>query len=257
MQEFKHNRDRYFEIVKQVDRVILIYAVHAMDAPAPVYEWIASMPQGAGLPAAVISVSGGGEVWPNTSCRVAAIRALEKMGYSVNYETMMVMPSNWITQGNDHVVMHVLKKLPEVASRISDEILVDINRRSPFRLGTRLLMPLSRMEKKQAAEFGRNLGAGESCSSCGWCEENCPRENIHLEKGRPVFGDKCIICLRCIYGCPNRSIKANKGSFIVVKSGFDLEAIKNRMEGVPLEPVDKCCKGLLWIGVKNYLEDKN
>jgi ferredoxin len=152
--------------------------------------------------------------------------------------------------------MHVLNKLPEVSSRISDEILAGKNRRSPFRLGSRILMPLSRMEKKQAAEFGRYLEAGESCSSCGWCEENCPRENIHLENGRPVFGDKCIICLRCIYGCPNRSIKANRGSFVVVKSGFDLETVKNRMEGVPLEPVDKCCKGLLWIGVKNYLEDK-
>jgi ferredoxin/flavodoxin len=255
MQQFKHNRDSYTEIAQQIDRVLLIYAVHAMDAPEPVYEWIAAMPQSAGLPAAVISVSGGGEVWPNTSCRVAVIRALERKGYKVEYETMLVMPSNWITQGNDQVVMHVLNKLPVAVGRISDELLSGKTRRSRFRLSTMLLMPLSRMEKQQTAEFGNNLEADGSCSGCGWCEGNCPRENIQLEYGRPVFGDKCIICLRCIYGCPAKAIRAKKWSFVVVKTGFDLESVRRRMKGVELEPVDKCCKGLLWAGVKKYLKE--
>ncbi len=255
IQEFKHNRDSYAEIAERIDRVLLIYAVHAMDAPEPVYEWIAAMPEKAGLPAAVISVSGGGEVWPNTSCRVAVIKALEGKGYKTDYETMMVMPSNWITQGNDHIVMHVLNKLPEAVSRIADELLSGKTRRSRFRLSTRILMPLSRIEKKQGAEFGSRIYADSGCSGCGWCKENCPRENIHMEKGRPVFEDKCIICLRCIYGCPAHAIKAQKWSFVVVKEGFDLEAVCRRMKGIELEPLDKCCKGLLWAGVKKYLQE--
>jgi len=254
--EFRQNRDRYSDLVKQLDLVLVIYAVHAMDAPEPVYGWISAMPEGKGLKTAVISVSGGGEVFPNTSCRVAVIKALERKGYSVPYEEMLVMPSNWITQGSDHVVMHVLNKLPEATARICDELLAGKSKRSRFRLSTRLLMPLSKLEKKQTAMFGRNLEAEDSCSGCGWCMESCPMENIRLESGRPVFGEQCIICLRCIYGCPAKAIKARKWSFVVVKSGFDLEAVRRRMEGVELEPVDKCCKSHVWAGVKNYLEDR-
>lgn len=254
IREFRQNRERYAGIAEQLDQILLIYAVHAMDAPEPVYRWIASMPEGKGLKTAVISVSGGGEVWPNTSCRVAVIKALERKGYPVTYEAMLVMPSNWITQGNDHVVMHVLNKLPETAARISDELLSGKTRRSRFRLSTRILMPLSRLEKGQTAVFGRNLEAGSACSGCGWCMESCPMGNIHLEEGRPVFGDGCIICLRCVYGCPSKAIKAKKWSFVVVKTGFDLEAVRSRMKGVTLEPIYKCCKGPLWAGVKKYLE---
>lgn len=254
--EFRQNRNRYAEITEQMDQILLVYAVHAMDAPEPVYRWITAMPEGKGLKTAVVSVSGGGEVFPNTSCRVAVIKALERKGYTVPYETMVVMPSNWITKGSDHVVMHVLNKLPEATARISDELLAGKGRRSRFRLSTRLLMPLSKVEKKQTAVFGKNLEVEESCSGCGWCMEKCPMENIRLESGRPEFGDQCVICLRCIYGCPAKAIKAAKWSFVVVKSGFDLEAVRRRMEGVTLEPVDRCCKGPLWAGVRNYLEDR-
>lgn len=252
--EFNRNRNNYMDTMKQVDRIILLYAVYAMDAPAPVYEWIDCIPGGVGLPVAVLSISGGGEVWPNTSCRVAIKRELMKKGYDPYYENMIVMPSNWITQGSDHVVMHLLNKLPEAVYRIAAEIMSGKKRRSPFRLGTRILMPLSRLEKKQAAEFGRYLEAGVACTGCGWCGESCPRGNIHMENGKPVFGDRCIICLRCIYGCPQKALKARKWDFVVVKSGFDLEAVKKRMEGIPLEPVEKCCKGLIWSGVRRYLQ---
>lgn len=255
--EFKINRDTYASLMKEIDLVVLLYAVHAMDAPEPVYDWIDSIPSGNSLPVAVISVSGGGEVWPNTSCRVPVSRALYKKGFIVKYDRMMVMPSNWISKGSDHAVMHVLNKMPEKVVEITEDILTGKIRKTKFKLSSRVLIPISKLEKKQAPKFGRGLQVNDTCIGCGWCAKNCPRENIHLENNRPVFGYKCIICLRCIYGCPKDSIKAKTGSFVVIKTGFDIEAIKKRMDGVPLEPIEKCCKGLVWLGVKNYLLDRD
>jgi ferredoxin/flavodoxin len=255
--EFKVNRDSYTKLVETMDRVLLIYAVHAMDAPKPVYNWINCIPEGSNLQVAVISVSGGGEVWPNTSCRVSVIKALGRKGYLIDYDRMMVMPSNWISKGSDHAVMHVLNKMPTRVKEISIELLSGQKRSSHFKLSTRLLIPISKLEKKQAHIFGKGLCTTDSCTGCGWCEKNCPNENIVLENKKPIFGNSCIICLRCIYGCPNKSIKAKIANFVVIKTGFDIAEVIKRMTGVPLEPIEKCCKGPLWLGVRNYLLDKD
>ena len=80
------------------DALVLLYAVHALDAPEPVYSWIARLGErlvretGHEIPAMVLSVSGGGEAWPNTTCRQACIASLEKKGFRVDYEDMLVMP---------------------------------------------------------------------------------------------------------------------------------------------------------------------
>ena len=52
------------------DRLVVLFAVHAMNAPSPVYQWLDALPLSPGASAAVLSVSGGGEVSPNTACRV-------------------------------------------------------------------------------------------------------------------------------------------------------------------------------------------
>lgn len=256
LQVFKNNRDHYPEIVQEIDQIILIYAVHAMDAPEPVYEWIQAMPKDGKIPIAVISISGGGEIWPNTSCRVAVINALEAKGYPVPYENMMVMPSNWITPGDEHVVMHLLNKMPQKVMAIVAAVQAGEKRRSGFKLSTRILMPLSNIEKKQAKVFGNKLKVLEQCNGCGWCEKNCPRENIFIKDKTPVFANSCIMCLRCIYGCPKKAIFAKRASFVVIKRGFDLKAVKEKMGTVVLSPVDECCKGLVWLGVKRYLKEK-
>ncbi len=92
------------------DLLILIFPVHAFNAPEAVYKWIASVPRANGIPAAVISVSGGGEVIPNTACRQSSIRRLEKKGYQVIYERMLVMPSNWVSATKEPLAVMLLEK---------------------------------------------------------------------------------------------------------------------------------------------------
>jgi hypothetical protein len=97
-----------------------------------VYEWIDSLPENKNspVPAAVISVSGGGEITPNTACRVSSIRKLEKKNCTVVYEKMVVMPSNWVIKTNDELAFRLLEILPSKVEHIADDLLAGMVRRT-------------------------------------------------------------------------------------------------------------------------------
>lgn len=47
----------------------------------------------------------------------------------------------------------------------------------------------------------------DSCKGCGNCTKLCPRSNIIIENGKPVFLHNCELCHACIQWCPNFAIK--------------------------------------------------
>jgi ferredoxin/flavodoxin len=253
LSEFEKNKSGYPDIVNSSELIILLYAVYAMNAPLPVHEWIKYLPPAVNKKIAVISVSGGGEVWPNTSCRVKVKKLLKKKGYDPFYENMIVMPSNWIVSSGEHLSMHLLNILPEKTGKMLDAMLSGKERKSPFKLGTRILSVFGVFEKTGAGIFGKGLRAGDSCTSCGWCIKSCPMQNISIENGKPFFSNKCITCFRCIYGCPEKSVYATKAGFMVLKNGFNLTELEKRMKGIELPPITTCVKGKLFEGVKKYL----
>lgn len=112
------------------DMLVVLYAVHASNAPEPVYEWIKSIPKVNKTTTAVISVSGGGEIPPNTACRVGCIRLLEKKGYDVVYEKMIVMPSNWIVPTMDALAVRLLEVLPAKVGNAVHDLLSGVRHRT-------------------------------------------------------------------------------------------------------------------------------
>jgi ferredoxin len=255
--DLDHSKDRQHRRQPEADPagadlVVLFFPVHAFDAPKPVYTWI-DRTCFDGRPVAVISVSGGGEAWPNTGCRDACCKAIETKGGRVTYERMLCMPSNWTTEVNDHLAMHLLLAIPRKVNLVLDEILAGKVRRTPARLDP-LRSAITRLEKEHTADFPRQIRIDEKCTGCGICESHCPVENIHLSAGRPVFSNACIMCFRCIYACPAHAMQTN--NFMVLKKGYDLRKVEERMQGVELEPVEKCARGLLWGAVRDYLLDR-
>lgn len=242
--------------LKDMDLNILVYPVYAMDAPRPVYDWIGSINGSeVGKKIAVISVSGGGEVWPNKGCRNGCCKALEGKGFEVVYDRMMVMPANVLISYNDDLVMQLLNAIPKKASRIVDNLLAGDPRRTHFKKGP-LLQWVSRSERENASKFAQGFEITEACTSCGWCVRNCPMQNIEIPESasKPKFSDRCVICTRCIYGCPCGAIKANGP--LALKRGFDLKEVERRMEGMELKPLEQCAKGWYNKGVRDYLLDK-
>lgn len=52
----------------------------------------------------------------------------------------------------------------------------------------------------------KKLAVSDECISCGLCGKLCPKGNIRMENGRPVFGHDCIQCLSCLQYCPKGAI---------------------------------------------------
>ena len=53
----------------------------------------------------------------------------------------------------------------------------------------------------------KKFRAGSACIGCGKCAALCPTKNIHIEGGRPVWGDSCTHCMACICRCPTQAIE--------------------------------------------------
>lgn len=242
-------------IYSSIDMLILLFAVHAFDAPGPVYDWIKGIPEGNRLPVAIISVSGGGEVWPNTACRMGCIKLLEKKAYDVFYERMMVMPSNWMVPTKEQLAIRLLQILPSKAEHCVSEVLSGVRRRKKPHIGSRIMTVFFKFEKKEAKRFGSDLQIGSACTGCGWCVRNCPRKNIIMINNKPIFDKKCILCVRCIYGCPSSAIYSKHYSFIPVKEGYNLNELEKRISMIELEPLVKVKAGVWFIGVLKYLHD--
>lgn len=247
--------NRYPETKDEEDILVVLYPVHACNAPEAVYEYIEQIPRVENKPSVVISVSGGGEITPNTACRLHCIKRLEKKGFKVIYEKMLVMPSNWVVPTVDGLAIRLLQVLPIKVKKIVADLLQGVSRRTKPNYFNRILSGIGELEKLGARRMGKRIKYNDSCNGCGWCERNCPRSNITLENSRPHLGNRCSFCLKCIYGCPHKALIPGIGKFAVIKEGYNLNDIKKRVEGVESGSIEELAKGYLFKGVKEYLLD--
>jgi len=254
----KHELNSRNKIVNDLeDLLIIIFAVHACNAPEPVYEYIDSIPKVDNKLAVVISVSGGGEITPNTACRLHCIKRLEKKGFNVIYEKMLIMPSNWIVPTINDLSVRLLEVLPNKIEKIINDLSSGVILRTKPNLLNKFLSYIGEFEKIGARHFGKKIKAKQNCNGCGWCEKACPRANITLVNGAPTFNNNCLLCLKCIYGCPQGALEPGVGKFIVIKQGYNLNVIEKNTSEDKLDSVESLAKGYLWKGVKEYLLNDN
>lgn len=236
------------------DMLVLLFPVYAFNAPKPIGEWLKKIPPAKGQPAVVVSVSGGGEISPNTACRAATIRRLEKKGYDVIYEKMVVMPSNFMIGFDESLCAMVLHATPMIIDKVVAELIKGTRHRTlPYGID-RLAARLGYFEVLGGRIFGRHLKVNDKCVDCGWCEKMCPQNNIKIIDGRHIFGNDCVICMGCIYGCPQKAIEPGIGKFMVVPEGFNLSKVEDRMDHLTVYPRISHATGHASLrGVRDYL----
>ncbi len=236
------------------DFLLLLFAVHAANAPEPVYTWLKSMGMaGAKPPAAVISVSGGGEISPNTACRSSSIRRLEKIGCPVWLEEMLIMPPNLFLETDPALCGRILNILPQKVERILNALETGAPSVKKTKLIDRFLSRIFEMEKLGCRFYARTISRTEACNGCGLCARECPGRNIAMENGKPRFQTKCLLCLRCIYRCPQKALRPRFAKKAVLSGGYDIAAmLKVADEELPCD-IEKAAKGWLWKGVRTYL----
>lgn len=233
--------------------LILLFPVHAFRAPGAIDRWIDRLPTVTDRSAVIISVSGGGEISPNTACRLDSKRRLVKKGYHVIYDAMIVMPSNFVVATNETLAAMLLQVLPtKINHMVTDILSKKQSESSPLRID-RLFSILGKLERPVARLWGKFIRPLNHCSGCGWCAKNCPSGNIVIEKEKPIFSNRCHLCLKCIYGCPQKALTPGIGKFVVIKGGYDLHHF---LENAPLNEkvdIEHLAGGYLWSGVKQYL----
>lgn len=261
------SKDDLIQKAAAFQSLILIYAVHAFNAPDLVYTWLKELdeqghvPDGIQKSAMVLSVSGGGDMLSNTACRVKAKRYLEKKRFKVVTEAMVVMPNNWMSATPDDISKALIGVMPKKVDQWVDAFLQ--NKAVPV-LSTkpidRLITSLGRLEVKGGLQFGKAIKVSDACNGCGWCANNCPASNItmtaQLDHEIPTFGQVCHFCLGCIYGCPQKALTPGKMKFAVIPTGYPLKKYMQQPE-VPLTEAEIMAqlKGVSWNGVRRYLEE--
>lgn len=236
--------------------LLVVFAVHACNAPESIYKWIDSTKKVNGIPAAVISVSGGGEVSPNTACRLSTARKLKKKGYNVNYEKMLIMPSNWIVPTKGPLALKLLEVFPKKVERIVDDLLSGVKCKVTPLLIDRAFSLFGELEKFGAHSIGKRIKVSNKCNGCGWCALNCPAGNITLNQSKPQFSNKCHICLKCIYGCSQKALKLGAFNFVVIKEGYNLTELEKKLPCSEQVDIENLTKGYLWSGVRKYLMEE-
>jgi len=238
------------------DALILLYPIHAFNAPEPVEEWIQSVDIADGASAAVISVSGGGDISPNTASRTRAIKMLESKGFDIFYEADITMPSNISVVTPEPMAIMLLQVLPEKVRAIADDILSGKRRRSSPFVFDRLFSMAGKAERRYAKSWGKTIIVLDDCDGCGLCAEQCTSCNISIIDSKPVFGDKCNFCLGCFYACPKRALAPKKAKFMLLKE-FDLKGIEKKAKDSERVSADQIKGGPMWYGVKRYLLKRN
>ncbi|WP_460054445.1 EFR1 family ferrodoxin [Spirochaeta dissipatitropha] len=238
---------------KHADMLVILFPVHAFDAPQIVYKWLQEYLQVGTVPkSAVVSVSGGGEIGPNRGSRIGLIRLLETHGSRVVHEDMLIMPSNFLIGYHDELSMHLLQAIRVKCSQIALQLHSGVEQRCSKQTRSRVFSAVSRMEQRWAHRFALSIRVRESCTGCEICSRLCPAANIVMENHRPRFRDQCSACYGCVYLCPEQALYS--GNPTVLKQGYSLKQLERRMQEYKPGRWEPYCKGPHMKAVRAYLE---
>ena len=247
-----------YPIIQTEEILILMFPVYAADAPMPVFKWISSISKNSYLKAIVISVSGGGEISPNSAARYRTVKKLTKKGFAVSNEYMLCMPSNFIMPTEDNLAKKIIEILPRKCGQIVNDIIGNVEREMNSNVVDCIIMHICQAEKLGSKIYGRTLKVDNNCNGCELCAKKCPMGNITMEDNKPTFNWKCTLCMRCVYGCPLSSIRPIIPILkkAVLKQGYDIKKYeKMALEQSPDEEIN-FSKSAIWRGVVKYIKEE-
>lgn len=240
---------------KPYDFFILLFPLHAANAPKPVYEYIKSLPKGKNIKVAIVSVSAGGEVTFNKAGRLSSINLLEKQGYEVVYENSIIMPNNFYTATPEPLAKTLIGILPKKIDLIIDDLINNKTRRVKPPIIDKCISKVCEVEKYGVKIWGKTIRANETCNGCRLCEKVCSCGNISMKDNKPVFDSKCTLCTACLYSCPNKALLPGVFKGVMIKEGYNVHKIKKDNEEITKEEVLNLTEDKGWSGLRSYILD--
>lgn len=243
-------------ITTKTDLLIVLSPVYAFRLSTIIENWTRNLPKAKGTYAAIISVSGGGEISPNTACRMKSKHFLKRKNYNLIYEKMLVMPSNFAIQAKKQLNLDLINILPQKVNKIIIDIMSGKKNILHPKFQDRIFAHLGKAEHFGAGLFAVCIHASNTCNQCGLCARNCPKNNIRMKNGRPKFGIHCLWCMKCIYSCPRKALRTRIFKFSVLKKGFNIKQMTKEASQESCNQKHCYSKNILWQGVINYLKEE-
>lgn len=211
-----------YEVLEGANHLVILYAIHAFNAPRTVKRFVKEMPKGLAKNVSLIGVGCNTTVINDASSLVLK-KHLEKKGYQVIVDRVMAMPLTLVMSFPEDLIRQQLFDAKESIIEISKAIKTSQKDDRKIDVRGRIFKFIGSVEPFAARFFGLELHAKKSCTQCGLCVRECPEKNIRMsESGKIKFGFKCLLCLRCIYNCPEKAITPRISKFIPIKKGYNI-----------------------------------
>lgn len=191
---------------------VIVTPVYAWRIPRILGEWLLNTKLLGNKDIYFVITCGGsiGNAWDYVE-RLCTLKGLNFMGCS-----SIVMPDNYIVlfQMPEHEkALEIINQAEEIITNVSQLMKSEKTFPKPSialkdRINSGLVNPFFYSKFVRAKKFY----ATDDCISCGKCEKLCPLKNIHLEKGKPAWGNQCTHCMACICLCPKEAIEYGKHS---------------------------------------------
>lgn len=146
-------------------------------------------------------------------------RLLKKKGRTLDAGFTVLDERSSLTQDPDNDTIQRLmiwlnrEDSPPRSSERTEEIarVVGARERRPAESSNRMTNfvggVLNSLAGRSFPQMASNFRTDERCTGCGTCERVCPRANIQLDSGRPVWQSDCEMCHACIQWCPQEAIQ--------------------------------------------------
>jgi len=132
-------------------------------------------------------------------------------GSTLDAAFAVIMPGNFPPVGSppagakrEKILAAADESLTEISALINKGTVVPPGFAPFSRLMRHLLYPPF---IKGVHESDKAFSADVTCTSCGTCVNVCPKKNILLENGKPVWQHRCELCCACLHFCPTESIQ--------------------------------------------------
>lgn len=211
-------------IVQESLTLVVLYPVYALDAPDTVKNFVRHLPPGMGRCAAVVRSPG--DPLFNGGATLPLRKELERRGWRVIHETMIVMPPNIFYRASDDLAALLLAAARRRIAATADTLLGGGGTLTGDVFATRCAgWIFSRLLKHFSFLFGRDLRATKQCNRCGLCVRECPAHTIEMTLGGLRFGNGCLLCLRCVTRCPKKAIVPRFFKLFPIWPPYDLETL--------------------------------
>lgn len=198
-------------------RIGLIFPVYAWGMPRIVSDFLKRLELHKGQYIFAIAV--------NAGCPGGTLKQLSKIlrrqgvqlnaGFTVSEANYTLLSSkngliNFVSRIGGAMPKSSAERLPEIL-----EVIKNKQKHHPetSAWGANLLGGLMHGMAIQAFKFGDgDFWANDQCNHCETCVRICPRGNISLKDGKPVWNHDCELCFACSQWCPQAAIQYQKES---------------------------------------------